>query len=109
MLGRNDPYIARLPPYAPGLPLGHNKFDFDYVMRRNPDLILSYVALGDEERVRAEDRVGFDTELLRHEEFQRRYRPVDSRLSREWRAIYLREDTTKCSAERLIALEGALF
>jgi hypothetical protein len=108
MLGRNDPHIAKMPA-VPGLPLGHNKFDFDYVMRRNPDLILSYVALVDEERVRAEDRVGFDTELLRNEEFQRRYRPVDSRLSREWRGIYLREDTTKCSAEQLVALEGALF
>jgi hypothetical protein len=38
MLGKADPHIARVTP-NPVRPVGHNKTDFDYVMRRAPDFL----------------------------------------------------------------------
>jgi hypothetical protein len=41
MLGKSDAHIARVAPYKAGAVPGHDKFDFDYVLDRKPDIIIS--------------------------------------------------------------------
>jgi hypothetical protein len=41
MLGKTNREIAHLPP-RPGAPIGHNHFDFDLVLARQPDLVVSF-------------------------------------------------------------------
>ena len=41
MLGKTNREIAHLPP-RPGAPIGHNHFDFDRVLARQPDLVVSF-------------------------------------------------------------------
>ena len=44
MLGRADRHIASLPAYEAHLLPGHDKFDFEYVIDRHPDLIFSWTS-----------------------------------------------------------------
>ena len=41
MFGKNDEHIAHQPAYV-GFAIGHNKFDFDYVYSRRPDVALVF-------------------------------------------------------------------
>ncbi len=42
LLGKSDPYIARLPA-QPGLSAGHNKFDVPYSLAQEPDIVVTFL------------------------------------------------------------------
>jgi arabinofuranosyltransferase len=79
MLGKVDPYIARAKP-IPGRVIGHNKLDFDYVLRkRQPDYLeMEYAPgeLGNIERLTSRGRSsvwGYWEDLALHPVFRDRY------------------------------------
>ena len=87
MLGKADSHIAHTRP-TPNRHIGHNKTDFDYVMRRSPD----YVALGippcrlsDKDGLQRQSKVdfyGYTADLALHPTFRAAYRPGISDPSR---------------------------
>ncbi|MGC8947342.1 MAG: hypothetical protein ACP5N6_14430, partial [Anaerolineae bacterium] len=112
MLGKSDWHIARLPAYRSGAPPGHDKFDFEYVLSRRPDVIISNHPL----KVTPEDLQGikqsnypFGAILLENKLFQENYIPVDSIISYRWHGIFARRDSDKCAWWRLPVEELALL
>lgn len=72
MLGLNDYYIARHPPknYAEGGFIGHELGDVNYILKRNPDIIIFTVG----ESLPKTFRIG--AELEKNSEFKRKYKPI---------------------------------
>jgi hypothetical protein len=111
MLGRSDKVIARRPAsVARGVP-GHDKFDFDYVLGRKPDVILSTFRLRPNAAdVQAAKRgpFPFGALLIERLEKERDYAPVESVLSESWHGIYARRGDNACKWDRLPAVEREL-
>jgi hypothetical protein len=111
MLGRSDRVIARRPAsVARGVP-GHDKFDFDYVLGRRPDVILSNFRLrANATDVQATKRGPFPFGALLIERLEKEpaYAPVESVLSESWHGIYARRGDHACNWERLPAVEREL-
>ena len=113
ILGKSDSHIARLPAPRQGLP-GHDKFDFDYVLRLKPDIIISRYPLGyskNEKNLRRKAK-GFDPAgavLLLNPTFNQAYRPIDSILSKRWRGIFVRIDSDKYDLANLAQVEQRLI
>jgi arabinofuranosyltransferase len=111
MLGRSDKVIARRPAsVVRGVP-GHDKFDFDYVLGRRPDVIISAFRVG----ASASDvqgaklsRFPFGALLLERLDKEPVYAPVESVLSEAWHGIYARRGDRACDWERLPAVEREL-
>lgn len=111
MLGRSDRVIARRPASMVGGVPGHDKFDFDYILRRRPDVIISNVRLGVNSTDLQEDkRSPFPFRALLIERLQKEpaYAPVESVLSESSHGIYARRDDHVCDWERLQAVERDL-
>ncbi len=111
MLGRSDPVIARGAAYEPrGVP-GHDKFDFDYVLSRKPDVIISSHPLGTrpaELEVVKKSHFAFGAYLLEKLKRDGSYVPVDSVLSRHWHAIYVHRDSRSCDWQKMAMVEREL-
>lgn len=85
MLGLNDRTIARAPVRAMGSgPAGHEKYDTDYVLSRQPTYILLGIYQEQATRPSADDTLALyypaEKDLARSPEFLRLYRPVSGRL-----------------------------
>jgi len=113
ILGKSDSHIARLSAPRQGLP-GHDKFDFAYVLRLKPDVILSRYPLGyskNEKNLRRKAK-GFDPAgavLLLNSTFKQEYRPVASILSKRWRGIFVRINSNKYDLTKLEQVEQRLI
>jgi hypothetical protein len=95
---------------ARGVP-GHDKFDFDYVLGRRPNVILSNFRLrANATDVQAAKRgpFPFGALLIERLEKESAYAPVESVLSESWHGIYARRDDHGCDWERLPAVEREL-
>ncbi|MGD8375327.1 MAG: hypothetical protein PVF68_04235 [Acidobacteriota bacterium] len=94
MLGKSDARIAHAPRRA-AFPRGHDKFDFDYVLGRKPDLIVTFFPEETVERhARGEEvRLPYLAALARNPAFADHYlpHPVPVPYLRERNAVYVRD------------------
>jgi len=111
MLGRSDRVIARRPAAMAGGVPGHDKFDFDYVLGRAPDVIISSFRLGvTSADLQADKRSPFPFRARLVERLRKdpAYVPVESVLSESSHGIYARRDRHACDWEKLAAVEREL-
>lgn len=94
MLGKSDARIAREPRRA-AFPRGHDKFDFDYVLGREPDLIVTFFPSETVERhARGEEvRLPYLAALAGNPAFVDHYlpHPIPVRYLRRRNAVYVRD------------------
>lgn len=117
MLGKSDRHIARTAARVTGGLPGHDKFDFDYVLAQKPDVILSRYKLWASETAQGQHHMGkvlntsdpAGAALLLHPEFKKNYRPLISKLGKNWRAIYIRKESCKFNQEKAEAIENRLL
>jgi hypothetical protein len=110
MLGKSDYHIAHRSAIRPGALPGHDKFDFNYVLRKNPDVILSRYDLyfAGSAKVMKKTKSSNDPAgvfLLENPLFKQHFRPVESILSKRWRGIFVRIDSNKIDLSRLEQIE----
>jgi hypothetical protein len=102
MLGKSDRHIARLPPH-PLHPTGHNRFDFEWSLGHEPDIVSSfgralYVSLAEADVtdvMHEPARDSWDTLLVMSPSFQRHYRKngVPVRYLVNHSALFVRSDS----------------
>jgi hypothetical protein len=111
MLGRSDAVIARTAARRRGGVPGHDKFDFDYVLGRKPDVIVVNHRL---RTPRAELEVirrgafPFGVHLLDRLATDPAYVAVESVLSEAWHGLYARRVSRACDWGRLAGVEREL-
>jgi hypothetical protein len=91
LLGKNDPYIARLPAIHGNIP-GHNKYDFDYSLGNlKPDFVIVPFSLSEwsEEKMREiAETIPWRTEIYFHPTFREHCLPYPVPVD-TWRTIFV--------------------
>jgi hypothetical protein len=95
-LGKSDPAIAHLDPVQGKVP-GHNKFDFDYSLEHQPEIVVAHISLdelNDRSRldVIARGHFGYRALILRNKAFQTHYAANRLDVPLQW-MLFLRDDS----------------
>lgn len=105
LLGKSDPVIARRAPACCNDSIGHNKFDVDTSLEKQPDIFAPLLphALNEfdwwldyQERVYG---VSYNTAVVRNEVFRQKYlpNPVEIDYLLENAPLYIRDDSTEAA------------